>query len=262
MKFFQPNFRPTGMTTIILGLWIISACASIQDKEKVPSAQELLQKGIKEGKAGYTITAASAFQQVLEDYPDSKERVKALLLLARTYYSNEEYEEAKFHFQKFVELYPAHKQTDRAYFYKTMSDYKRVDLAQRDQTYTQEALEGFEQFITRFPKSQYLDDARIKKQECETALAKNIFEIGKFYFRTGSYQPAITRFKNLMGKYPNQKFQSEAVFLIAESYYHEQNFSEAQSSYKQFLKKYPQSPFTPKARKRLKALRRNGPYDR
>jgi outer membrane protein assembly factor BamD len=250
------------MAAIILGLWIISACASLQDKEEVLSAQELLQKGIKNTKSGHTIEATSAFQQVLEDYPDSKERVKALLLLARAYYSNEEYEEAKFHFQKFVELYPAHRQTDRAYFYNVMSDFKRIDLARRDQTYTQGALEGFKQFITRFPKSQYLNDARIKKQECETLLAKNIFEIGKFYFRTGSYQPAITRFKNLMGEYPNQKFQGEAVFLIAESYYHEQNFSEALNSYEQFLKKYPQSPFTLQARKRLKALHRNRLYGR
>ncbi len=250
------------MTAIILGLWIISACASIQDKEEVLSAQELLQKGIKDTKRGYLVEATSAFQQVLEDYPNSEERVKALLLLARTYYSNEEYEEAKFHFQKFTELYPAHRQTDRAYFYKVMSDYKMIDLAQRDQTHTQEALEGFEQLITQFPKSQYLNDARIKKKECETILAKNVFEIGKFYFRTGSYQPAITRLKNLMEEYPNQKFQGEAVFLIAESYYHEQNFSEALNSYKQFLKKYPRSPFTLQARKRLKALRRNRLYDR
>ncbi len=250
------------MAAIILGLWVISACASLQDKEKVLSASELLQKGIKETKKGYLVEATSAFQQVLEDYPNSKERVKALLLLARAYYSNEEYEEAKFHFQKFIELYPAHGQTDRAYFYNVMSDYKRIDLAQRDQTYTQEALDGFEQLIIRFPKSQYLNNARIKKKECETILAKNIFEIGKFYFRTGSYQPAITRLRNLMEEYPNQKFQGEPVFLIAESYYHEQNFSEALNSYKQFLKKYPRSPFTLQAQKRLKVLRRNRLYDR
>ena len=250
------------MVAITLGLWVISACAFIQDKEEVLSAPELLQKGVKKSKKGYLIEATSAFQQVLEDYPDSKERVKALLLLARAHYSNEEYEEAKFHFRKFTELYPAHRQTDRAYFYGVMSDYKRIDLARRDQTYTQEALEGFKQLITRFPKSRYLNDAQIKKQECETALAKNIFEIGKFYFRTGSYQPAITRFKNMMRKYPNQKFQGEAVFLIAESYYHEQNFSEALNSYKQFLKKYSRNPLTLQARKRLKALRRNQFYDR
>ena len=250
------------MAAVILGLWIISACASLQDKEEVLSAPELLQKGIKDAKRGYTIEATSAFQQVLEDYPDSKERVKALLLLARAYYRNEEYEEAKFHFQKFTELYPAHRQIDRAHFYKAMSDYKRIDLAQRDQTYTREALEGLERFITQFPKSQYLNDARIKKKECETILAKNMFEIGKFYFRTGSYQPAITRLKNLLEEHPNQRFQGEVVFLIAESYYHEQNFSEALNSYKQLLKKYPGSPFTLQTRKRLKALHRNRLYDR
>jgi len=211
--------------------------------------------GLYESNVTLFIEAKAAFQQVLEDYPDSKERVRALLLLARAYYSEEEYEEAKFHFQKFIELYPAHLQVDRAYFFKAMTDYKMMDLASRDQTHTREALEGFDQLIERFPKSQYLRDARIKKKVCEASLAKNVFEIGKFYYRTGSYQSAIIRLKNLMQEHPNQKFLDEAIFLLAESYYYEQNYGEALDSYKQLLKKYPRSPFALQARNRVKTLR-------
>ena len=50
-----------------------------------------------------------------------------------------------------------------------MSDYKMIDLVSRDQTPTQEALDGFKQFINRFPKSQFLEDAKKKLKEAMDA---------------------------------------------------------------------------------------------
>ena len=249
------NFRLIGITGVILSIWTVCACLSTSEK-KPASAQELINEGIKEIKLNSGVRAKAAFQQVLEDFPDSKERIQALLLLARTYYTDKEFEESKFHFQKFVELYPTHSQTDRALFFKAMSDYQMIDLISRDQTHTQEALEGFKQLIHRFPKSQFLKDAKRKQKKCKLKLAQSVLEIGKFYYRTGSYQSAINRLKSLIADHPKQKLLDEATFFIAESYYHEQNFSEASFSYKDLLKKYPGSRFKLQAKKRLRTLRR------
>jgi len=191
----------------------------------------------------------------MEDFPDSKERKQALLLLARSHYSSEEYDEAKFHFQKFIDLYPKHKNADRAYFFKAMSDYQHMDLASRDQAATKDARDGFQQLVDRFPKSQYLKQAKQKIKECDFNLAKNVLEVGKFYYRTGAYLSAISRFKSLLDKHSKQKFFDEAAFLIAESNFHEQNFKEARLLYKKFAKEYPRSRFMLKAKKRLSALR-------
>lgn len=249
------NFQLIGTIGIIFSILITSACSSTPEM-KPQSAQELIEEGIRATKRYEIAQAKDAFQQVLEDFPDSKERIRALLLLARTYYLDKEFEESKFHFQKFIELYPAHKQVDRAYYFKAMSDYQVMDLASRDQTPTREALEGFKQLISRFPKSRFLENAKTKQKECELRLAQNIFEIGKFYYRTGSYQSAIIRLKNLMEEYPPQNFSEEAMFLIAESYYHEQSFDEASVSYKKLLRKHPRSRFSIQAKSRLRTLRR------
>ena len=255
MKLRQMNFRLIGVTGIVLSALTMYACSSTPEK-KPESAQELLQQGIKEIKLHSSTQAKVFFQQVLEDFPDSKERIKALLLLARTYYVDKEFEEAKFHFQKFIELYPAHRQADRAQYFKAMSDFQMIDLASRDQSHTQEALEGFKQFINRFPKSQFLENAKKNQRECELKLAQNVFEIGKFYYRTGSYQSAIIRLKSLVVGNSKQKFIDEAMFLIAESYYYEQNFNEASVSYKKLLGKYPRSQFALQAKNRLRTLRK------
>ena len=250
------NSRLPSTISIISGILIISSCSFFAPEIVPDSSKKLLEEGVKALKLNQGIRAKTIFKQVLEDFPDSKERIQALLLLARTHYSFEEYEEAKFHLQNFIELHPVHKLADRAYFFKAMSDYQMMDLASRDQTATREALDGFRQLINRFPKSQYLKEAKKKLQECAFKLALNIHEIGKFYYRTGSYHSAISRFKNLLADHSRQKFFDEAAFLLAESHYHEQSFNEASALYKKLLKEYPRSQFTIKARKRLKTLRR------
>ena len=171
-NFFTINIRPLIAISIIAGLLAICSC-SLFTKEIVPdSPKELLEEGIKAIKLGQNLRASTLFTQLIEDFPDSKERTQALLILARSHYSIEEYEEAKFHFQKFVDLYPKHKNTDRAYFYKAMSDYQRMDLVSRDQVATKDARDGFQQLVDRFPKSQYLSQAKQKINECDFNLAK------------------------------------------------------------------------------------------
>ncbi len=238
----------------LLSLSILSGCTAVDKKKNLP-ADVLLKQGIQKVKLDSYNEAKALFQQVLEDYPDSKERVMALLLLADTHYRDEEYEESKFHFQKFMELYPANQYTDRAAYYKAMSDFRMMEISTRDQTHTQAALEGFQKVIKTYPDSSYYAKAVKRKQECDETLAKNVFEIGKFYYRTGAYQAAILRLRKLMDTYPNLGFVDEAIFLIAESYYNEENFDKAKDSYKQLLNKYPKSEFALEARTRLKTIR-------
>lgn len=243
--------------TIILfsGLFTIYSCAFFTEDVVPDSPKALLEEGIKAAKLDQPFRALKLFQQVVEDFPDSNERKTAMLLVARSHYKFEDYEEAKFHFQKFIDLYPTHKNIDRAFFFKAMTDYQRIDIALRDQTATKDARDGFQQFINQFPKSQYLKQAKQKLNECRFELSKNIFAIGKFYYRTGAYHSAISRFTNLLTDHPKQKFFEEAAFLLAESHYHEQSFKEALSLYKEFAKKYPRSRFAPEIKKRLRTLK-------
>ena len=101
MKPFQ--IRPHLTIGIILSAFAMCACLSTPET-KNKSAQELIKEGIKEIKLNSGVQAKAVFQQVLEDFPDSKERIQALLLLGRTFYTDKEFEEAKFHLQKFIEL--------------------------------------------------------------------------------------------------------------------------------------------------------------
>ncbi len=233
-------------------LMTAAGCSTLP--KNAPPAEILLQQGTKEAQAGNYRDAAASFKQLLEDYPDSQERVAALLRLADALYLSKEYEEAKFNYQRFIELYPAHPQVDRAHFYRAMCNYRMTEIAVRDQTATRNAIEQFDKLIEAFPKSPYRRQALLKKKECVEKLARSMFEIGKFYFRNGSYQSAIKRMSDLLEQYPGQAFADEAMYLLAESYYNEQNREMAEKSYNQLIHQYPRSVFVKDARERLKSL--------
>jgi len=252
----RPGFTfITGFYNLLfISIFLLAGCTSPKQKISL-SPKELITEGKHQVKAKSYNKAKDLFQQLLEDYPDSKERVQGLLFLANTYYLDDEYEEAKFHYQKFIELHPANKFVDRAYFYKAMSDFKTREIATRDQTNTIAAIEGFEDVIKRFPNGSFHEKAVKKKKECLTILATSDFEVGKFYYRTGAYQSAILRLKSMRETYPNQGFADEAIFIIAESYLEEENYSKAKENFIELLKKYPKSEFSLEARVQLKNLR-------
>tara|TARA_Y100000590_G_scaffold89601_2_gene100827 strand:+ start:216 stop:977 length:762 start_codon:yes stop_codon:yes gene_type:complete len=240
----------------LLVLFFNLNCSNTPERRTVPPSKLLREAKVFYKKHDDSERAKTKIQSILEDFPDSKERIAGLMLLADIHYKEQEYEEAKFQYQKFTELYPAHKFADRAHFYKAMANYKLSDLASRDLTPVHSALEGFENFINDYPKSTYIGLAQKKIKKCQDILALNIFEIGKFYFRTGSYQSAIIRLKSFMIEYPTHSNIAETQFLLAESYFHEQNYNQARTHYNKVLQKYPRTEFAKEARKKLKTLKK------
>lgn len=252
----RPCFQSSLKLPVLLFICVslLAGCTTVKKKDTL-SADQLIIQGKEHIKKKDYDKAETSFKQVLEDYPDSKERVPALMLLANTLFLDHEYEESKFHYKKFIELYPAKIYVDRAYFFKAMCNFRLMEIATRDQTSTHAALEDFEEFIEKFPKSSFYPKAVKKREETLQILAQSVFEIGKFYYRTGAYQSAILRLENLMETYPNHGFVDEAIFLIAESYFNEENYSKAKDAYRHLLEKYPKSNFSKEARIRLKKLR-------
>jgi outer membrane protein assembly factor BamD len=238
----------------LLCLLLLNGCAgSLTDiSEKTP--EELLKDGIAHTRVENYTDAKTSLNKIIEDYPDSPEKVTASLLIAEVHYKNDQFAESKFMFKSFVELYPVHRLADRAYFFMAMSDYKLMDLETRDQTSAQNALEEFEKFLKEFPKSKYRPLAEVKRKQCLESLARNQMEIGKFYFRTSSFHSAITRFQQLMSTYPDQPFMDEVLFLLGESFYNEQNFEKAKQNYQELIRKFPRSAFVQEARTRLREI--------
>jgi len=239
---------------LLLSLLLLNGCGGSLLNLSDKSPEELLKDAVAYTRAENFTDAKTSLNKLIEDFPDSPEKVTASLLIAEVHYKNDQFAESKFMFKSFLELYPAHRLADRAFYFMAMSDYKLMDLETRDQTFAQNALEEFEKFIKTYPKSKYLSLAETKRKQCLESLARNQMEIGKFYFRTSAFHSAITRFQQLMSTYPDQPFLDEVLFLLGESFYNEQSFEKAKQKYQELIHKFPRSPFVQEARTRLREI--------
>jgi outer membrane protein assembly factor BamD len=219
------------------------------------SADEWFELGQRElARRKYT-KAEEAFSKFLEQYPQDRRRPEALMGVADAMYGDKRYEEAKFQYRRFLELFPASPEAAKAQFNSAMCSFQRMKTIDRDQSTTQEAVQEFQRLIQFYPHSPYVDEATAKLAESREQLAAYELYVGRFYYRQGAYPAAIGRFQGLLKVYPEVSFADEVFFLLGNAYERNDNSQDATSVFDELVKRYPQSRYANRAKARLASLR-------
>jgi outer membrane protein assembly factor BamD len=99
-----------------------------------------------------------------------------------------------------------------------MSYYNQVPDVTRDQEQTERAVVALQELIDRYPKSEYVQDARHKIQVTRDQLAGKEMEVGRYYLQRRNYTAAINRFRDVVAKYQTTRHVEEALMRLAEAY--------------------------------------------
>jgi outer membrane protein assembly factor BamD len=164
--------------------------------------EELARKGIEELKDRNYIAAEDIFTKIKDRYPYSEQAMMAQVKLADALYYNEKFDEAQLAYQEFEKLHPTSKAIPYVIYQQALCFYRQRPTIDRDQTYTQKALEEFRRLQKKFPESEYAAKAEKYKLRCLEDLAAHEFYVGEFYFRTKHYTSALDRFQALSLQYP------------------------------------------------------------
>ena len=98
------------------------------------------------------------------------------------------------------------------------SYYMQIPDISRDQEKTAKALETFQAVVQKYPKSEYVDDAKYKIQVTQDQLAGKEMSIGRFYLNRRNYTAAINRFRNVLQYYQTTRHAAEALYRLVEAY--------------------------------------------
>ena len=90
------------------------------------------------------------------------------------------------------------------------SNYRQRSTIDRDQTYTQRAINEFTRLKQKFPKSEYISKADTYLAHCRKDLAEHEFYVAEYYFRTKHYQAALDRYQALIQDYPDFPKKAQA----------------------------------------------------
>jgi outer membrane protein assembly factor BamD len=182
-------------------LLALTGCGLFAPKEE-KTAAELAAEGRRAFEKENYRQAMEAYSKIRDWYPFSRYAKEAELRVADAHYRLDEYEQAISAYEQFERLHPSDSKIPHVIYQIGRCYFDRMKGVDRDQTYTQKALKVFRQLNTRFPDSEYAQEAKSHIRKCLRTLAGHDFYVGEFYFKQQHYKAALERFRNVVENYP------------------------------------------------------------
>jgi len=213
---------------ICLVLLIVSLISCSKDKinksvikEKDLDAQvlEAYREGMKSLKEGDAIFVSKKFNEAETLFPQSKWAPKSSLMAAYSFYSQDYYEDSILELERFIKVYPFHKNIDYAYYLLGLCWYEQIIDEKKDLQTIIKAKEKFSFLIKKFPSTEYALDAEFKIDLINDTLAAKEMYIGRYYFDQKKWIPAINRFRIIIDDYETTIYTEEALHRLVEVYY-------------------------------------------
>lgn len=193
--------------------------------------------------------AASAFETVISIGRGTDIGQEAQFYLAESYFNANRFLLAASEYERYSQFHPNSERRELADFKKSLSYYELSPRYKLDQTYTEQAIENFRLFLSRFPNSEYADEAGEYISELRSKLARKSYTAGEFYKRTNRYNAAAVYYDIVIDNYPETKWaeqslvdQMEAYILYAENSVpnrQAERFEKALDSYETYLQLFP-----------------------
>ncbi|PPR17081.1 MAG: Outer membrane protein assembly factor BamD [Alphaproteobacteria bacterium MarineAlpha9_Bin3] len=205
-------------------LFLTISCSSNTAKKKEEKAAERSVEEIYNSAMDYIddnkfITAHGEFLEVERLHPYSIWATRSQIMTAYVNYKLDKYDDSVTGAKRYIELHPGASDIDYAFYLIALNYYEQINDYRRDQSYTEKALEAFNNLIRRFPNSDYAKDARLKLDLVNDHLAAKEMDVGRTYQNLDNYISAINRFKTVVDLYSKTSHVPEALARLTEMYY-------------------------------------------
>ncbi|MCL5021882.1 MAG: outer membrane protein assembly factor BamD [Nitrospirae bacterium] len=178
----------------------------------------------------------------------------AQLKIADSYVRDEEYEAAAQEYRRFLDIYPDHKDASYAQYQIAMTYFVQIESPERGYGAAEKAMEEFEKIKRMFPRNPYREVIDLRIEKCRNTIADYEFLVAEFYFKKGSYNAALGRYKLLSQKFPDYNKESMVLYHSALCYKKLGNKDKAVESLNRLIEKYPDDRLVKDAKKELASL--------
>ena len=191
----------------------------IKEKSLDRQVKEAYEEGIENLESGDVLFAAKKFNEAEILFPQSEWAPKSILMAAYAYYTQDYYEDTIIELQRFIKLYPNHKNLSYAYYLLGISFYEQIVDEKKDLQSIVNAKKYFNIVITNFPNSEYAIDSEFKIDLINDILASKEMYLGRYYFQKKKWIPSINRFRTVVDDYDTTIYTEEALHRLVEIYF-------------------------------------------
>jgi outer membrane protein assembly factor BamD len=212
---------------IILFLFTLFSCSkdikSISEITEVNQELELVntyQDGMNAIEEGDYFFASEKFLESELLFPQSIWAPKSVLMAAYSLYMLDNYSDAKFNLERYIDTYPKDKNMAYAYYLLGMVYYENIVDQTRDQEPLLNSKKQFELVISEFKDTEFALDSKFKLDMINDILASKEMYVGRHYIKSKKWIAAINRFKTVIKEYETTIYVEEAIHRLVEIHYH------------------------------------------
>ena len=197
---------------------VLAACSSDEVAYEERPVESIYNQAMDRLLDGDSELAAVDFDEVERQHPYSVWARKSQLMAAYSHYRVNNYDDAIFTAQRFLQLHPGNRDAPYAYYLIAICYYEQITDIGREQKITEQALDALRAVVDRYPASEYARDASLKIDLARDHLAGKEMEIGRYYLDRGHYAAAINRFRHVVRDYGTTSHVPEALHRLTEAY--------------------------------------------
>ncbi len=266
-----------GMIRIIFYALILitlsTSCKSEFERIRLSNDPKLiLEKSIEFYDNEEYLRAQTLFELILNQYRGTRDAEKLFFYYAYTHYYLRQYQLASHYFTNFSNTFAYSQYREEADYMAAFSNYQLSPGFRLDQQPTLDAIEGFQEFVNRYPDSERVQEANDLIDEMRQKLEQKSFTQGKLYLDLQQYEAAMTAFENTLEDFPETDRAAEIRFSIFKASYlyaensiferREERYRDALEKFESFRNRHARSDFMKQAenykediQKQLKSMR-------
>jgi len=216
---------------IALQLFVISGCSLFSkavDPRKDWTVEQYYEAAMDEMREGTYETAIKSFEALEDRYPYGRYAQQAQLQIIYAHYKQKNIPEAIAACDRFIKENPTSPAVDYAYYLKGLANFNTDlglfsflvdnDLSDRDPKAAKESFNAFKELITRFPNSNYAEDARYRMEYLVNTLAKHEVHVARYYLKRGAPLAAANRAQYAVTTYAGAPATEEALAIMIRAY--------------------------------------------
>lgn len=236
------------MVYLLAIVFFINALLGCASSEKNLNTPEGLFAQAKEYESSERFEIAIAkYNDVKNKFPYSSLALEAELAIADAQYTRENYPDAQIAYQNFRDLHPKHPKIDYVIYKTGMSYFMQLpETIDRDLTLGNDVIYHFDEVIKSFPRSEYVNDAKEKRQDVYNRLAEKELYIADFYLKQEKFGAALRRYELCITKYTGMGFDPRAHYGAIKAATALDDTAKKKSHLKTLVSKYPNSDETKK----------------
>ncbi len=207
-------------------LILLISCSKKEIKENVileksleMQVLEAYEEGMKALNSNDVLFAAKKFNEAEILFPQSQWAPKSALMAAYSYYKQDYYGDAIAELDRFLRVYPNHKNLSYAYYLLGISYYEQIVDEKKDLQSIVKSKDVFKNLIEKFPNTEYAIDAEFKIELINDILASKEVYLGRYYVDRKKWISAINRFRTVIDEYDDTIYAEEALHRLVEIYY-------------------------------------------